>query len=147
MPVRHQVQGHGECVPTSIAILLGISKDDVIATAKPSHLNAWSEILAVENYELYWEIVPMLLDAAFGPAVAWQYINRAGRVFRPKRCPTGRGLITITFNNRRIGHMVAFASDMIYDPMLPWPVKWDSWRRYYENRNMSFTVGNVIHVF
>jgi hypothetical protein len=140
--VKHQVQGHYECAPTSIAMLLGLPKDDVVKILLPKHCKTWAEALAPSNAATFWENTRLLVRIAFGESAAENYNLNGTQVYRPRACPSGRGFIMLFKPGQRIGHQVAYADGMIYDSALKEPYDWETWRITY----VGWHIRNIIAV-
>lgn len=122
--IKHQRQGPMECVPTSIGMLLGIPKDDVITAAKPPGFQTWAGMM---GHPEFWEATCLLLDAGFGDGTGKRMLTAHMRRNPPvNACPTGRGLILI---QGPTAHCVAFEHGLIYDPEHDKPMYWNAWRR------------------
>lgn len=158
--LKLQVQGRGECLPTSIAMILGVPKQqvlDLFQNLDPLH-RTFTEIYR-GNSNTFWPCTWRVLDHAFGPAavkayqetVGWNGEDGRGGLWAtggkgaPAPFPqTGRGLLQLIFASedgrfmRR--HTVAYSEGLLYDPAEQLVCTWEE----YEARCPGWKIEGVI---
>lgn len=131
--LKHQMQATNECVPTSIAMLLDIPRQDVILAALPDGCRDWQTLHT--NPGQWWQTVILLLDTAFGNGTGGKYFMLAARNAKLNltSCPPGKGLMSVFHPKQAMGHCVAYSDGIIHDPEFPVPFPWGAWRRLYQD--------------
>lgn len=126
--LKHQRQGPLECVPTAVAMLLDIPKDSVIEAVMPDGCKSWDRLIM--KPQDWWKAVEIMLDAGFGDGTGKTYRACVSNTltYSMSACPEGKGLISITLPGQLMGHCVAFADGIVYDPEDDKPLEWAVWR-------------------
>lgn len=114
--MKHQNQGHNECLPTSLAMLFDIPKDELIEAALlGTQYNFWGEINNEEMYE------KLLSNALLFWGIEWGGVE----LMQPGNGPTaiagmpGKGLVCWYHPGIKEGHATAIKDGVLYDPADP----------------------------
>ncbi len=143
----HQRQGSNECLPTAVAVLAGVPKDDVIEWARQKFNVAscaqWDGFAyGTGNSSTFWMFATAVIEHFIAPGVGRAYHGAVIAAFpsryalevvpggngptrRTRRLFKGRGLITI--RRGRFQHVVAFENGVVFDSGQLGPLPYKEW--------------------